>query len=179
MKYTLLTLLLFFITSCIPLRIAPTIKQDKIMVGKKFKRQLPKDYAFIFEDPKEADEFYHFINTKFDLDGERVEFNVPLIIDNTEYYLSFYEVEIPDKTLNLLPLFIDASRESNGRAPLLEGSYTSRFGNWYLALTVSNTHMEDCLKPSYSAREPVIKYLRDLQKEYLNTYNYVEAFLKN
>jgi len=29
------------------------------MVAKKFKRSLPRDYAFIFEDPKDANEFYN------------------------------------------------------------------------------------------------------------------------
>jgi hypothetical protein len=58
-----------FFTSCIPLSFAPKIKTDKVKLAKRFKRDLPKQHGFIFEDPKEADEFYTFINTKYQLPG--------------------------------------------------------------------------------------------------------------
>lgn len=76
MKSLITVLIVLFITSCIPLRIAPKIDTDKVKVARKFKRGLPNQYAFIFEDPKEADEFYYYINDKFDLNFDLVESNV-------------------------------------------------------------------------------------------------------
>ena len=52
--------------------IAPNIEDYKITKGKDFKRSLPKREMFIFEDPKEAGHFYTYVNTKFNLDEERV-----------------------------------------------------------------------------------------------------------
>lgn len=180
MKKHLLLFVLFFLTfSCIPVRIAPNIKDDKVMLAKKFKRKLPKNYAFIFEDPKDANEFYNYINTKFDLGHQDVEYNVPVIIDGELFFLSFYEVEIPTKTVNLLPMLIDAKLDDAGSDPMFEDNYFSRIGNWYLALTVTNQDMEDCLKPKHPSRVKAINYLRALQKEYLDTSNYADAYFRN
>lgn len=178
MKQLSIVLSLFILSSCIPLRIAPTIKEDKIMIGKKFKRNLPRNYALIFEDPKDADEFYNFINTKYALAHEDVGWNVPITINNEEVYLSYYETEIPTKTINLFPIFVDVSLASNGNDPILEDFEFSRRGHWYVALTVSDANMEDCLDPAHLQRINAISYLRNLRIEYLNTHNYLEARLK-
>ena len=67
-KSIVLALLAFFTFSCIPLQIAPNIDGAKIYKGKKFKKQLPKQHVYVFEDPKDANEFYTYINAKFDID---------------------------------------------------------------------------------------------------------------
>jgi len=179
MKQILLILAFIILNSCIPLRIAPKIKDDKVMLAKKFKRNLPRDYAYIFQDPKNADEFYNFINMKFDLGYQDVEWNVPITIDDKIYFLSFYETVIPTKTINLIPIMIDHKRESNGNSALFEDAHFSRIENWYLVITVYNSEMKDCLKPQYESRSAVLKYLKDLRLEYLNTHNYLESLLKN
>ena len=178
MKKGVLLISVFFCFSCIPLRIAPNIKSDKVMLAKKFKRKLPKRYAFIFEDPKEANEFYNYVNTKHELNHQDVEWNVPFEVGGEIFYFSFYEVEIPDKTLNLLPIFIDGALHSNDSEPMFEELYTSRVGNWYLALTVTDNEMKDCLKENYAKREAILNYLKTMRVDYLNTYNYLEALLK-
>ena len=175
----LLTLLLFFLcSSCIPIRIAPSIKGDKVMLAKKFKRKLPKRYAFIFEDPKDANEFYNYINIKYALNHQDVEWNVPFTIDGEEFFFTFYEIEIPTKTINLIPIIIDAKLESKGYDPILEDAEFSRIDCWYIVLMVSDSNTDDCLKPNHKFREEIIKYLRDLSIEYLTTQNYMDAFFK-
>ncbi len=180
MKHILTVLVaVFLFTSCIPLRIAPNIKEDKIKIAKRFKRSLPRQYALIFKDPKDADEFYYFIDAKYHLNNETVEDNVPFKIDDKEFSFSFYEVEKIAETLNLIPILIDAKRQSNDNDPLLEEVHTSRKGHWYIVLTSSDGNMNDCLDPDYPDRGLVIKHLRSLRTQYLNTHNYVEAALKN
>lgn len=164
MRLLTIAFLSLLATSCIPIRIAPNIKEDKIMKANKFKRKLPKQYAFIFEDPKEADEFYNYVNTKFQLDFKDVEWNVPFELDNVVYYMSFYESEIPNKTLNLIPLLIDAKLDQEGFGPMFEDSYLSRNGNWYLILTVNNDVSTDCLHPNYEYRHKLISYFKELRK---------------
>ena len=178
MKPLLIVLGFFMMYSCIPLRIAPTIKEDKIMLAKRFKRHLPKSYAFIFEDPKEADAFYNFINSKYALDHLDVEWNVPITINDEEVFLSFYEVEIPTKTINLIPIFIDVALNDSGIGPILENEEFSRIGHWYLALTVSDVNMKDCLEPQYKHREEVVKYLRDLRTRYTDPPDYIEDLFR-
>lgn len=175
MKTVSLFLLIFLVYSCIPLRIAPNIKDDEVMLAKKFKRQLPKNYALIFEDSKEADEFYNYITIKFELQDIGIDGGIPLKINNEDFNLSFYEVEIPTKTLNLIPLAIDAKRESNGNDPLFEEAHVSRVGNWYLVLTVFDKDGNDCLKPEYKDRNEVVSYLKGLKMEYLGSSNYYDA----
>ncbi len=169
---------LLILQSCIPLRIAPNIETDKVMVAKKFKRKLPKQNAFIFEDPKDANEFYHFVNTKFELYHQDVEFNVPFMINDREFYFSFHEVEIPTKTFNILPIFIDAALTNSDMDPMFEDNYFSRIGNWYIVVTVNDEAFNDALAENYVERKDIIKYLQHMRKEYLSTDNYLEALFK-
>lgn len=178
MKKLLVLIAFLIVASCIPLRIAPTIKDDKLVVAKKFKRSLPRHYALIFEDPKDADEFYYYINTKYQLDHNNVESNVPISISNEVLFLSFYEVEIPTKTINLVPIFIDAALDRGGIDPLFSEHEFSRIGNWYLALTILDSEMEDCLNPKHNHYSKALEYVRDLKTEYLNTTEYVQTLLK-
>jgi len=178
MRNILLLLSFFVLFSCIPLRIAPNIKDDKLVVAKKFKRNLPRHYALIYEDPKDANEFYNYINIKYQLNHNNVGWNVPITIQQEELFLSYYEVEIPTKTINLIPIVVDAALESNGHDPLLNDLQFSRIGNWYLALTVLDTNMKDCLNPKHKLYKKTLEYVRDVKTEYLNTSEYVQALLK-
>lgn len=178
MKKLIVYLLILLTYSCIPLSIAPNIKGEKLIKAKKFKKDLPNYYCFIFEDTKNANEFYNFINTKYNLKHINVESNVPIIIKNNTYFLSFFERERTTKTINLIPIAIDADRGNKGEEPILEELYTSRIGFWYLVVTVRDSDIKDCLKPNYPKREEVINHLKNLRDEYFTTSNYMEAYLK-
>ncbi len=178
MRQLLILCILISFSSCIPLKVAPTIEGEEIMLGKKFKKNLPRNYTFIFEDPKDANEFYDFINIKYDLKDENVQWNVPFSISDHNYFLSFHEIERSNKTVNLVPIAIDAKRESNGNDALLKEVHVSRSGKWYVGLTVSDSNINDCLEPNYKGRSQILKYLHDLKQEYLTTNNYLEARLK-
>ena len=148
------------------------------MIAKKFKRKLPKRNAFIFEDPKDANEFYNYVNTKYELNHQDVEWNVPFIVGGKPFYFSFHEVEILDKTVNIIPLVVDTALEKKGWDPMLEDAHVSRSGNWYLVITVSDDEIEDCLREGYEDRAAILKYLRYLRTEYLNTSNYLDVLFR-
>ena len=117
MKHLLVYILMFAcFTSCIPLSFAPNIKTDKIKLAKNFKRDLPKLHGFIFEDPKEADEFYTFINTKYQLPG--INQKIPLWIDSKPYIMNVYERRRTTRTLNFIHILIDvALSDEDGGVP--------------------------------------------------------------
>ena len=171
-------LLIFLSHSCIPLRVAPIIEGDKIVQAKKFKKDLPKCYGFVFEDKKKADEFYNFINTKYNLKHNNVDSNVPIVIDNKTFYMSFFERERVTKTLNLIPIAVDAGLQNKGNDPIFADNYTSRDGYWYIIISVRDKEIKDCLDPSNPEQAIVIKHLKKLKDEYFMTTNYVEAYLK-
>lgn len=179
MKKLGLLLIVISAFGCIPTQVAPNIETDKVQIAKKFKRNLPKKYAFIFEDTKQANEFYHFINMKYDRKHIDVEYNVPFTLKEKTYYMSFHEREKTTSTINLLPMLIDAALDSNDVGPLMQDSYTSRSGKWFILLTVSDDDFQDCLNPDYTNRELILTHLRNLRKEYFRTHNYLEAYLKN
>ena len=169
-------MLLFY--SCIPMRTAPNIEGDKIVQAKKFKKDLPNCYGFVFEDKKKADEFYTFINTKYNLKHSNVDSNVPIVIDNKTFYMSFFERERISKTLNLIPIAVDVVLQSKGNNPIFEGNYTSRKGFWYIVISVRDKEIKDCLDPSYPEQAIITQHLKKLRDEYFSTTNYVEAYLK-
>ncbi len=178
MKKALLLIIPILIYSCVPVKIAPNIKDNKVMKAKKFKRQLPNQYAFIFEDPKEADEFYNYINIKYQQNDTNGDFYTPFKIGEKKYSMSFYETDKETKTVNLIPIVVDAKRESNGNNALLSELHTSRTGQWYIVITVADNDGENPLIPNHKEREIVINYLENLRKEYLNTSNYYDALFK-
>ncbi|HLW31197.1 MAG TPA: hypothetical protein VKX40_02970 [Aequorivita sp.] len=165
--------------SCIPLQIAPNIDDAKVYKGKKFKKQLPKQNVYVFEDPKDENEFYTYINIKYGIDYDIEGGNIPIVINEKDYYITFYEVERSTKTVNLIPIVVDVARDSKGNDPLFENSYTSRTGSWYIALTVSDDDFNDNLKESDLEYENILKYLDHLRNEYLSTANYMEIYLKS
>lgn len=177
MKALFLIISSLFLTSCIPTKIAPRIKEDKIVYAKKFKRKLQREYAFVFEDPKGAQEFYNYINIKYERGDKDVPYNTPIIIDSITYYLSFKEVERHTETINFVPMVIDAALENNGSQATLQDAYIMRLGTWYLLLTVRDDDLKDCLHPKYPKRNQIIKHLQAIRLEYLNTQNYIEAYL--
>lgn len=184
-RYSYFVFLFFLVASCIPLRIAPTIDDYRVTQGKTFKRHLPEREMFIFEDPKDANEFFDYIDTKFQLNGEKVYDDVPFTIEQQQYFFSFYEVEIPDKSINLIPAMLDlitnAAVGNDEMDPIFsDGDATySRVGNWYVAIEVYSDLEKDCLQIKSLSREAVLEYLRTLKTEYLSTHNYNEVVFKN
>ncbi len=177
--------ILFLIQSCIPLRIAPNISDYKIEKGKKFKRGLPKQQLFIFEDPKKANEFYYYVDTKYQLNSSNAYDNIPFVINNVTYYFSFYEVEIKDKHIDLLSpaaaITANAALGRNGeRAEIFnEDPKIRKAGNYYIAINAYDNLGKDCLDKNSLSRPLVLEYLRALKKEYLATHNYNEVLFKN
>lgn len=182
-KFLLLSLFTFFVWSCIPIRVAPTISDYKISKGKRFKKGLSKRNFFIFEDPKEANEFYNFVNTKFQLQGLNVYDDVPFNVNNKQYFFAFYEVSIPDKTLNLAPTLFNVAvskalnlEENEEFVPADE---MTRKDQWYIAIEVYSDLEKDCLHQDSFSKQSVLTYLRNLKKEYLTTHNYNETLFRN
>ena len=184
-RILLLTILGCVLHSCIPLRIAPNIKDYKVVDGKKFRKGLPQKTLFVFEDPKNDGDFYNYINTKFQLDDYYVDIEGPFELDGGTFNFSFYEVAIEDKTLNLVPLAVDVfvsaavGDDEVGTYVANEENTLARKGNWYIAIEVFSDGTKDCLHETNGSRDVVLTYLRELKKEYLATHNYNELVLKN
>ena len=183
-KIGLTLILLALFQSCIPLRIAPKIEDYKITKGSKLKRRLPKRQMFVFKDPKEANHFYDYVNTKFQLNDKQVYDDVPFMVAGKQYFFSVYEVEIKDKMLNFFPFFFDAILNKALNNDDMEtyfsndNNFVLRKGNWYLAIEVYSDFEKDCLSVNSPSRDVVLNYLRFLKNEYLTTHNYNEILFK-
>ncbi len=177
MKYILLCLLTLFIYSCVPIAIAPNLEEGKVIRAKKFKRKLPNRYSYIFTDSKAADEFYYFINTKFQRDHQYVEHNVPVEIGGEHYYISFYETDKETQTVNFLTMIIDRALTGKDGSPILEDAYTSRWGTWYIGLLISDEDFNDALNPAYKSHQKIVRYVEELKDEYYRMSNYNQAIL--
>lgn len=93
----IIALLSIACTSCIPLRIAPKIEDYKIKVGKRFKRYLPRQHAFIFSDPKETYDFYYYFINKYKVEDGEALHNQEFTLDEEKYYISYYDAENTNK----------------------------------------------------------------------------------
>ena len=102
----------------------------------------------------------------------------PLLLTTRLFFMSFFERERVTKTLNLLPIALDAGLQSKGNDPIFEDNYTSRNGFWYIIISVRDKEIKDCLDPTHPEQATVIKHLKKIKDEYFSTTNYVEAYLK-
>jgi hypothetical protein len=143
------------------------------MEAKKFKRKLPGQYAYIFTDPKDANEFYYYLSAKFppNQDGDS-ESNVPARIYNTDYYISFYETEKKSRIVNLLPAVANEIMSKKNIGIELDEPPIVREGTWYIALIITDTAFNDGLSPSHKNQDKVLAYAKSLHNEYISTHNY-------
>jgi hypothetical protein len=171
----------FLFISCIPIAIKPTIEDYKITNGKNFKSGLPNKTSFIFEDPKNANEFYTYINVKFNRNTIDAEYNIPIAIGSQTFYMTFFEAERTTKTVNVLPMAADVLLSANnlGSGTTFNNVYTSRKGSWYISIIVLDNEMKDILAQNNKTQQQVVDYLSALKKEYLSTANYQEVYFKN
>ncbi|MCK5440293.1 MAG: hypothetical protein KAJ23_00240 [Maribacter sp.] len=96
---------------------------------------------FIFEDPKDTIHFYDYVNIKYQRKDKKVYDHMSFNIDGSLYSFSFYETEIPDETINLIPIAFDVllyqvlGNEEKERS-LSDDVGFSRKGNRYIAIEV-------------------------------------------
>ncbi len=166
--------LFLLLASCIPLKIAPNYKHGKVVKGKKFVKVFKSQQVFAFNDPKEANEFYTYINEKYQLVYDDDTGNVPVQIAQNTMYLTFYEVEKATKTYNLLPVLADKALETANIGPVLENQYSSRKGHWYIVMTLTDSEYQDVLQEDHPHHESAVSYLQSLRQEYLITAQYNE-----
>ena len=179
MKNFYIFTLLLIITSCIPIKIAPNLEEGKILKARRFVKQLGNRYVYAFEDPKNANEFYRYINAKYQVSYDDLDGNIKFLIDKKSYYLTFYEVNKETKTINLIPIIIDSALEAYGQSRILEDEYSYRTGTWYVAITVTDREMKDCLRPKHEKIQEVEEYLTNIQRQYLTTTHYLTNYLEN
>ena len=162
MKRALICLLILFTSSCIPLKNAPNIHDYDIVVAKKFKRDLPKRNAFVFEDKNNTDTFYQFVLWKLGRIDVDLQENIPFEVGDATYYMTFYERPRESASLNLIPLLING--EAGG-----DELYDSDGEYWYILITVTDSELRDCLDPSYPDQKRVVYVLKQLKDEYQNS----------
>jgi len=175
MKQISILFIFFIFSSCIPLQIAPTIKEDKVKLANRFKWSLPKEYAFIFKDPKDANKFFKYIDARSKHKYLDADWSLPVIVKENEYFFTFYEVEKNTRYINLLPFLFNSALNLDSDGDELD---IVRKGSWYIALTVSDKYNRDCLNPKFKYREEIIQYLKKLRIDYLNSSDYNEVLMR-
>jgi nitrogen regulatory protein PII-like uncharacterized protein len=118
---------------------------------------------------------------KFNRNHINSESNIPITIDDQIYYMTFFEVERASKTINLLPMAVDALLKVNnlGSGDTFQNTYAKRSGSWYISIVVLDDAMKDVLAEETIVQEKVVSSLRALKQEYLSTANYQEIYFKN
>jgi hypothetical protein len=95
--------------------------------------------------------------------------------------MNIYERRRTTSTLNFIPILLDAalSGENSGVPGFFNSFYTTRNEKWFIIITLTDLNGQDGLAPAYDRQNTNLSFLRNLQKEYLNTTNYMEAYFRN
>lgn len=178
MQLRLYLLLCTLLCACIPVQLAPQISDYKIKKGQRFHKDLSHHYSFIFNNPKNDNEFYNYMNTVYELQNIDELMDIPIAVEEKIFLFSFYEVDKGSTTLNLIPVIVDAKLNEEGFDPMLESLYSTRKGYWYIIVTVFDENGNDALHPSHRSRLAIQKYLNELRTTFLDHDNYYEVLLK-
>lgn len=165
--------------SCIPLKVAPNLVEGKVLKSKKWVKHLGPHYVYAFNDPKKANEFYRYINAKFQTRYDDAQGNTPILVEGNTFYLTFYEKEKHTEVLNLITPLIGVAMEEKGYGNYFQDTEVYREGTWYIVITVTDENYQDSLHPEYEHQDVVLSYVEDLRKEYLTTKEYIEVYLKS
>jgi hypothetical protein len=94
--------------------------------------------------------------------------------------MNVYERRRTTSTLNFIPILIDAalSDEDRGVPGFFNSFYTTLNEKWFIIITLTDLNGQDALMPNHEKRNANLVFLRSLQKECLNTANYMEAYFR-
>ena len=182
LRYLLFLLLLLNVSACIPYKIAPNYSEGKVVKGKKFIKTFKNRYVFAFNDPKEANAFYTYINYKFQTSYDDDLGNVPIRIEDELAYLTFYELEKTTETYNLFPMMVDGVLSERGVDPVLESQYNfDKYSDpcfsssWFASLLIIRIVVY--IKCAYIQKEEKLKLMISLYKKKNNQPKSENSFL--
>ena len=94
--------------------------------------------------------------------------------------MNIYERKRTTSTLNFIPILMDAalSSDDSGVPGFFNSFYATRNEKWFIIITLTDLSGQDALMPDFERRNTNLTFLRNLQKEYLNTANYMEAYFR-
>ena len=94
-----------------------------------------------------------------------VDVEVPFSLVNETYYMSFYEVELLNSTVDTFGTILGILAGEELEEEPEEYKH-------YIAIEVYSKTDDDCLKEGSPSKETIIQYLNNLKKEYLNGENW-------
>ncbi|MGB3590739.1 MAG: hypothetical protein WBA16_03550 [Nonlabens sp.] len=171
---------LIFCVRCVPVKTPPKIKRYKIEWGHDFYKELPRNHAFIFEDPKPEFEFYKYISTKYDVSIQNADFDVAVEVSGKLFYLSFYEVDYVGSKINVMGMVIDKALQGTALGSVVEdrqGYVRHGDEKWYIVMEARSSDGFDALHPDYKDRTLIVDYLENMRQQYLDLQNYNDALL--
>ena len=175
MKRVLLALSLLLCTSCFPTRTAPNISTYKLQQANRFKKGLPKETGFIFEDRKEEGAFFGFLKDKFALTDDEMDYAIPIQIEERNYLLNFHEMDRTSEVFMLGLAILDAAVSDE---EILDDYSASGSPKWYIVLMVLDTDLKDALDKEYPHQKEVRAYLDLLRREYYGLYSPEEELFR-
>lgn len=163
------------LTSCFPTRTAPNISTYKLQQANRFKKGLPKETGFIFEDRKKEGAFFGFLKDKFDLSDDQMNYSIPIEVQGREYLLNFHEMDRTSEVYMLGLAILDAAVSDE---EILEDYSASGSPKWYVVLMVLDTDLKDALDKEYPHQKGVRAYLDLLRREYYGLYSPEEELFR-
>ncbi len=95
--------------------------------------------------------------------------------------MNIYERRRTTSKLNFVPFILDMviAGNDNENYGFFSSFYTTRTEKWFIMITLTDLNGKDALDPDHNQRTSNLTFLRALQKEYLSTANYMEAYFRN
>lgn len=88
----------------------------------------------------------------------------PFVISGKQCFYSFYEIEIPIKTITIYMLVIDGLPNSADIGPISEGVRASGIWSWQIAIKTYSDFDKDCPQEDSLSRKTILKYLRTVKR---------------
>ena len=168
----------FVLVGCFSLQPASLIDDYRVTKARKWVKEKPRTYHFVFENPKPPEEWRWFTQIHFGVYNDPQQRLHAFQIDEKPYTLLYTSFTRTGERINVWAMVLDELLLRWINMSFFEADHTTKNIRQYVRVSVRDAHEKDALHPSYPQRTTVIAYLEELRHTYLDTNNYMDQLFR-
>ena len=166
------------LVSCLSLQPASLADDYRVTKARKWVKEKPRTYHFVFENPKPPEEWRWFTQIHFGVYNAPEQRHFVFEVDHKPYTLLYTSFSRSGERINFWAMVVDELLLRWINMSLLEAHHSDERVRQYVRVSVRDAHEKDALHPSHPHRATVIAYLEELRHTYLDTNNYMDQLFR-
>lgn len=178
MRRILFYFLSFVLVGCLSLQPASLIDDYRVTKSRRWVKEKPRTYHFVFENSKPPEEWRWFTQIHFGVYNDPQQRHYAFEVDHKPYTLLYTSYTRTGERINVWAMVLDELLLRWINMSFFEPDHTTKNIRQYVRVSVRDAHEKDALHPSHPHRKTVIASLEELRRTYLATNNYMDQLFR-